>query len=198
MTRSPMSDTPPGFPSPRPSHSALRHFSSPTSAPLATRHGISRNAFARSLLLTSPPFVPPRAARSPAGAKPTAVGKARICVSKTGKYSIKRRKLLYFFVFFKVLFEKNPLNSRGEKIPQVFLSSCSSEAISRFSGGERTLLRAFRPPPFRRDGSAFSARSFYYVVSFAHSFLASHVRLRTALPAQKQSPAACGALLLFF
>ena len=198
MTRSPCPTPRPLSPRAPPSHSASRHFSSRTSAPLATRHDISCRAFARSSLLMSPPFVPPRAARSPACAKPTAVGRARICVSKTGKYSIKRRKLLYFFAFFKVLFEKNPLNSRGEKIPQVFLSSCSSEAISRFSGGERTLLRAFRPPPFRRDGSAFSARSFYYVVSFAHSFLASHVRLRTALPAQKQSPAACGALLLFF
>lgn len=64
-------------------------------------------------------------------------------MSKTGKYSIKRRKLLYFSAFLIVLFRKNPLNSRGEKIPQVFLSSCSSEAISRFSGGKMTPFRAF-------------------------------------------------------
>ena len=78
--------------------------------------------------------------------KPTAVGKGRASVSKTGKYSTKRRKLLYFSAFLIVLFHKTPLNSRGGKIPRVFSPSCGSVVILRFSGGERILLRAFRPP----------------------------------------------------
>lgn len=156
MTRSPCPMPRPLSPRVPPSHSAPRHFSSRASAPLATRHDISCHAFARSSFLTSPPFVPPRAARSPADAKPTAVGKARICVSKTGEYSIKRRKLLYFFAFFKVLSKKIPLNSRGGKILRSFLPSCRSGAISRFSGGERTLLRAFRPPLFGGTRARFS------------------------------------------
>lgn len=78
--------------------------------------------------------------------KPTAVGKVRNGVSKTGKYSTKRRKLLYFSAFLIVLFRKNPLNSRGGKIPRVFSPFCGSVVILRFSGGERILLRAFRPP----------------------------------------------------
>ena len=78
--------------------------------------------------------------------KPTVVGKGRNGVSKTGKYSIKRRKLLYFSAFLIALFTKTPLNSRGGKIPRVFSPSCRSMVILRFSGGERILLRAFRPP----------------------------------------------------
>ena len=87
------------------------------------------------------PAVPPRHRT-----KPTVVGKGRNGVSKTGKYSIKRRKLLYFSAFLIVLFRKTPLNSRDGKIPRVFSPSCGSGMILRFSGGERILLRAFRPP----------------------------------------------------
>ena len=79
-------------------------------------------------------------------AKPTTVGNGRASVSKSGKYSIKRRKLLYFSAFLIVLFRNPPLNSRGGKIPRVFSPSCGSGMILRFSGGERILLRAFRPP----------------------------------------------------
>lgn len=78
--------------------------------------------------------------------KPTVVGKGRNGVSKTGKYSTKRRKLLYFSAFLIILFRKNPLNSRGGKIPRVFSPSCGFGVILRFSGGERIILRAFRPP----------------------------------------------------
>lgn len=155
MTRSPCPTPRPLAPRAPPSHSAPRHFSSRTSAPLATRHGISYHAFARSSLLMSPPFVPLAPPVLP-GAKPTAVGKARICVSKTGKYSIKRQKLLYFFAFFKVLFKKIPLNSRGGKILRSFLPSCRSGAISRFSGGKRTPLRVSRPPLFGGTRARFS------------------------------------------
>ncbi len=87
------------------------------------------------------PAVPPRHRT-----KTTTVGNGRASVSKSGKYSIKRRKLLYFSAFLIALFYKTPLNSRGGKIPRVFSPSCGSVVILRFSGGERILLRAFQPP----------------------------------------------------
>lgn len=223
MTRLPLSDAPPAF-SLRPSFS-LR---APTF--LVTHIGTSRHTprhllpRVRALLAPHVPAVcSPRAARPPAGAKPTAVGKARICVSKTDKYSIKRRKLLYFFVFFKVLFEKNPLNCRGEKIPQVFLSSCNSEAISRFSGGKMTPFRVFPhslyygvfglpfliSPPFSpfvcalslpficRFSARLSVRSCALLCQRYFFVFTAFFYLYPPLPAQKESPACRGALLLF-
>ena len=198
MTRSPVRCPARLLPRAPPSHSAPRHFSLRTSAPLATRHGISCHAFARSSLLMSPPFVPPRAARSPAGAKPTAVGKARICVSKTSKYSIKRRKLLYFFAFFKVLSKKIPLNSRGGKIPQVFLSSCSSETISRFSGGKRTPLRAFRPPLFGGTGARFPRAPFITLFLLLILFLPATFVSEPPCPRKSKAPQHAGLCSFFF
>ena len=144
----------------------------------------------------SPPFVPLAPPVLP-GAKPTAVGKARICVSKTGKYSIKRQKLLYFFAFFKVLFKKIPLNSRGGKILRSFLPSCRSGAISRFSGGKRTPLRVSRPPLFGGTRARFSRAPLITLFLLLILFLPATPVSEAPLPAQKQSPATCGALLLF-
>lgn len=147
MTRSPC-------PMPRPLSPLRPSFSPRAPTFLVTHIGTSRHTprhlpqRARALLAPHVPAVClPRAARSPAGAKPTAVGKARICVSKTGEYSIKRRKLLYFFAFFKVLFKKSPLNSRGEKILRSFLPSCRSGAICGFRA-EKGLFCGLSDRPF--------------------------------------------------
>lgn len=154
----------------------------------------------RALLAPHVPAVcsPPRAARSPAGAKPTAVGKARICVSKTSKYSIKRRKLLYFFAFFKVLSKKIPLNSRGGKIPQVFLSSCSSETISRFSGGKRTPLRAFRPPLFGGTRARFSRALLITLFLFLILFLPATLVSEPPCPRKRKAPRHAGLCSFLF
>ena len=192
MTRSPC-------PMPRPLSPLRPSFSLHAPTFLVTHIGTSLTNTAASLATLLPhrtSHVP--AARSPADAKPTAVGKARICVSKTGKYSIKRRKLLYFFAFFKVLFQKNPLNSRGGKIPRVFLPSCRSWAISRFSGGKMTPFRAFRPPLFGGTGARFPRAPFITLFLLLILFLPATFVSEPPCPRKSKAPQHAGLCSFFF